>query len=199
MRARPQVTPPLDADTPLALSDLVAHLAAWRSDIADTGAALETMRGRVEQEAHRLECPQAAFEYLDFFIAEFDRLAGDLESLCGELSGAVQEAHAARLREMAAAAAAEERRVVIFRDRWINKPLPHEQLRPLLTEIATLVRDQLADCRALTLAASGLSRLEPSSARRMDGAGHESERPTLDRRALFSRLLRPPAGQRRDG
>ena len=96
-----------------------------------------------------------------------------------------------RLRQIASNSAAEQRRSVGFRDKWINKPLPYEQMRELLTQIATDVRDQVADYRDLTLAATRLAELTP------EPAPPKEEERSFDRRALFTRLIRPD-GRKKD-
>jgi hypothetical protein len=89
------------------------------------------------------------------------------------------------LRQLAGAAAAEQRRCGLFRDKWINRPLPYEQVRPLLTGVSNRTRDQLADFRHLT-----------EAARRLESLGDLAPRPPvpddgkLDRRALFNKLVR---------
>ena len=71
----------------------------------------------------------------------------------------------------------------MFRDKWINRPLPYEQVRPLLNQISSETRDQLADYRELharRLASRGSSPV-PEPARADDRPGRS------DRRALFNR------------
>ena len=66
----------------------------------------------------------------------------------------------------------------------INRPLPYEQERPLLNRISNETRDQLADYRELTLAATRLAALAgPLSAPEPPPAK------TMGRRALFNRLF----------
>jgi hypothetical protein len=190
MIERSAFTPTFAAGEPLSVEDITAQLRLWRSDTAATEARLTALRQRVEEGSRQLESPNAAYEYLDFFCgmlhhfgSEFDRVASDLQS------GGAQPEHADALRQIASNSAAEQRRSVGFRDKWINKPLPYEQMRELLTQIATAVQDQIADYRDLTLAATRLTELtgEPSP--------REEER-GFDRRALFTRLIRPEGGEK---
>jgi hypothetical protein len=106
-----------------------------------------------------------------------------------ELPAGFTPQHGDLLRQIASNAAAEQRRTVMFRDKWVNKPLPFEQVRPLLTELASGVRDQLADYRELTLAASRLAELAPPPPT-PDPEPKPDER-EFDRRALFTKLIKP--------
>jgi hypothetical protein len=193
MIERPALTPAFGAAEPLSIEDITAHLRLWRSDTAATETRLAALRQRVEDGSKQLENPTAAYEYLDFFSGmfhrfglEFDRVANDLQS------GGAQSEHVDALRQIASNSAAEQRRSVGFRDKWINKPLPYEQMRELLTQIATDVRDQVADYRDLTLAATRLAELTAAAPAKPT---KEEER-GFDRRALFTRLIRPEGEQK---
>jgi hypothetical protein len=90
----------------------------------------------------------------------------------------------ATLRQLAFNSAAEQRRCLVFRDKCINKPLPHERMRPLLNEISITTRDQLTAFRDFTRAADRLDQLLASVPPSQDPSR------AFDRRALFTRLLR---------
>lgn len=187
MTDRWRVTPALDAVS--APAELAAHFVAWRRDTDATTTALRTLRAQVEEQARFLESPKAAVEYLDFFIEWFERALVDLAVMSDTPCG-VGDDRSDAVRRLADAAVAEHHRVVGFRDKWINKPLPHEHLRPMLTAIATTVRDQLADYRELPLAVAKLGVLRsPASPMDVDNPAPQPARRDLDRRALFSQLL----------
>jgi hypothetical protein len=186
MIERSELTPTFAAAEPMSLEDITSHLQAWRADTAASEAKLSALRQRVEAGAKQLENPNAAYEYLDFFSGMFHRFGSELDRVASELqSGGAQPEHVDALRQIASNSAAEQRRSVGFRDKWINKPLPYEQMRELLTQIATDVRDQIADYRDLTLAAGRLAELAP------EPAPPKEEEHSFDRRALFTRLIRP--------
>ena len=130
-----------------------------------------------------LENPRAVLEYVDFFIDLFGRIASELDGIALALPENVAAAHPGALRQIASDAAVEQRRCLVFRDKWINRPLPHEEVRPLLNQISIDTRDQLLDYGDLTLAAGRLDmRLgTPPPNPKADNA--------FDRRALFSRFL----------
>jgi hypothetical protein len=185
MIERAGLTPTFGAGEPLSLEDLTAHLRLWRSDTAATGTRLTALRQRVEEGQKQLENPNAAYEYLDFFSGMFHRFGAEFDRVAGELqAGGARPEHIDALRQIASNSAAEQRRLVGFRDKWINKPLPYEQMRELLTQIAAEVRDQVADYRDLTQAAARLAELAGEPAPKEEERG-------FDRRALFARLIRP--------
>jgi hypothetical protein len=188
MIERSGFTPAFGAGEALSVEDITAHLRLWRSDTAATAARLGALRLRVEEGAKQLENPNAAYEYVDYFSGMFHRFGDDLDRVAGELqSGGARPEHVEALRQIASNSAAEQRRSVGFRDKWINKPLPYEQMRELLTQIAAEVRDQIADYRDLTQAATRLAELAPAPAPKEE---KEDDR-GFDRRALFTRLIRP--------
>ena len=182
--------PAFAAGEPLSVEDITAHLRLWRSDTAATEARLAALRQRVEEGSKQLENPNAAYEYLDFFCGMFHRFGSEFDRVASDLqSGGAQPEHVDALRQIASNSAAEQRRSVGFRDKWINKPLPYEQMRELLTQIAADVRDQIADYRDLTLAAARLAELTGAPAPKEEERG-------FDRRALFTRLIRPEGGEK---
>jgi hypothetical protein len=195
MTERLRVTPTLEASA--GLPDVATHLAAWRADTHTTTTSLRTLRAQVEEQARFLESPRGALEYLDFFIEWFERALIELAAV-GDTLGEGGDDRGDLLRRLAETAGAEQQRVVGFRDKWINKPLPYEQMRPVLTAIATTVRDQLDDYRDLPLAAAALTPVRPpASAAGTDASTPPPPRLSLDRRALFNRLL--PTGREEGG
>jgi hypothetical protein len=186
MLERTALTPALGADETISTEQLIAHLRQWRADTAATSAALRAARPRVEEGFRKLENPKAAFEYVDFFGEMFDRVIADLDSVLSGLPSGFTPAHADLLRQIASNGAVEQRRTLLFRDKWVNKPLPYEDMRPLLTQLASDVRDQLADYKDLTLAAA---RLTEALAPPVPEAKPEER--GLGRRELFSKLIKP--------
>jgi hypothetical protein len=97
-----------------------------------------------------------------------------------ELPDGLKPDHLDALRQLASNGAAEQRRCLLFRDKWINRPLPYEQVRPLLNQISVDSRDQLTAYRSLNHA---VERLQT-----MYGAGPKPpDSDKLDRRALFTK------------
>lgn len=188
MLQRTSFNPPLGEGSAPTLEEIVGHLKLWHSDTAATRAALDELRGQAEERASRLESPKAVREYVDFFAGFFDRAAADIERIAGELPGGVRREHVEALRQIASNAAAEQRRCLMFRDKWINRPLPYEEVRPLLTEISNQTRDQLADYREMNQAALRLETIAGPGAKPPAPDGR------MDRRALFNRLVRRDPG-----
>jgi hypothetical protein len=154
-------------------------------DVRDrTQAAIDALaagRQRVEEHAKRLESPQAAHELIDFFTGFFGEALAILDRVTSQLEAGPEAADVEALRQVASNAAAEQRRSLRFRDKWINRPLPYEDVRPLLHELSMAVRDGLACCRDFNGLADDLAvRLPPGPAQAPDGR-------SLDRRELFTK------------
>jgi hypothetical protein len=166
--------------------DVEATIERLRSIQTGTDAALESLgadRQQVEQNAKLLEGPTAALEYIDFFSGFFTHVSKECERMAGELPQGLQRGHIDMLRQLASNSAAEQRRCLQFRDKWINKPLAYESQRPLLNSISLVTREQLVAFRALNDIAGELDKPSPES---------REENKTLDRRALLTRLFKPP-------
>jgi hypothetical protein len=167
------------------IDDLLPRLAGWRDDTRASLVALSSLRQRTEENARMLESPSAVLEFLDFFSGFFTEAVATFERIGAELEQGPKPAHAEALRQLASNAAVEQRRCLKFRDKWINRPLPYEEVRPLLTEIPTHIGNRLAAYRDLHGAADSLDALiGPGQASPGDGRA-------LDRRALFTKWFNP--------
>jgi hypothetical protein len=164
----------------------IEHVALRRSDALATLELLHGYRQQVNENASALENPNAVIEYLDFFSDLVNRAAEECQRMAAELSEGVTRAHVDALRQLASNSAAEQRRCLTFRDKWINKPLRDERMRPLLNEISVTTRDQLTAFRDLNEVAARLEELmKPAS------APAPENKKGFDRRALFTRLFKP--------
>ena len=171
---------PGETDTQPSINDLLEHLRTARADTLETIELLRTSRQQIDDQSSKLESPKAVLEYIDFFVDLFSRASDELERMAGELTGGPTRAHLDTLRQLASNGSAEQRRCLMFRDKWINKPLPFEEMRRLLNQISVDSRDQLAAYRNLNTAADRLDQLlGPEPKHRDEGK--------LDRRALFTR------------
>lgn len=156
-----------------------------RADAVTTLEQLQGYRQQVERDTASLENPRAVLEYIDFFVDMVGRAVAECERVAAHLPHGVLREHIDALRQMASNSAAEQRRCLTFRDKWINKPLPEERMRPLLNDISVTTRDQLTAFRDLNDAASRLEELlKPLPSPPDDKKG-------FDRRALFTRLFKP--------
>ncbi len=166
----------------MTIEALMEELRARHRGATGAAAALRALKAQVEACANQLENPNAAREYIDFFAEFFDRAAAELEQIAAQLADGVQRTHVDALRQIANNSAAEQRRAGLFRDKWINRPLPYETVRPMLTAISSASRDEIAALRTLADTAAAI---EPS----VGEADTDSGR--LGRRQLFTRLFRP--------
>ena len=111
----------------------------------------------------------------------------------------VRDAHTStRLRQIASNSAAEQRRCLMFRDKWINKPLPHERMRPLLNDISVTTRDQLTAFRDLTNAAATPRRAAEARGRRRPPDAKNGLRSPRAVHAALQTLEAPTTGSRPD-
>jgi hypothetical protein len=167
----------------MAPEDLLVRAGDARARTQAAIDALAAGRQRVEEHAKRLESPQAAHELIDFFTGFFSEALAILDRLAGELADGREAAQVEALRQVASNAAAEQRRSLRFRDKWINRPLPYEDVRPLLNELSMAVRDGLASCRDLNGLADEIAALLPP------GPSAASDGRSLDRRELFTKFF----------
>ena len=161
------------------VDDVIAQLTRARGEASESIELLRGARGRIETESAKLESPKAVLEYLDFFIGFLLSAAADLDHVIAELPGSPSRASIDALRQIASNSSVEQRRCLGFRDKWINKPLPYEDMRPLLNQISVDSRDQLTAFRNLNIAADHLDKLVSPPPPPAEGK--------LDRRALFTR------------
>lgn len=164
------------------VDDVLEQLTRARGEVSESIELLRASRGRIETGSARLESPKAVLEYLDFFIGFFMSAAADLDHVIAELPETPSRAGIDALRQIASNSSAEQRRCLMFRDKWINKPLPYEDMRPLLNQISVDSRDQLTAFRNLNIAADHLERLAVPPA-----PPPPPPDPRLDRRALFTK------------
>jgi hypothetical protein len=166
----------------MTIETLMEELRARHEGAGRAAAALRELAAQVEASAKQLENPNAAREYIGFFADFFDRAAAELQQIAGQLAEGLQRAHVDVLRQIGNNSAAEQRRAGMFRDKWINRPLPYETVRPMLTAISNTSRDEIAALRTLVETAAAI---EPSV-----GEAAQGDAGALGRRQLFTRLFR---------
>jgi hypothetical protein len=165
------------------LTDVREQLRRWRCETLEAVDLLHAHRLKVEAQYGLLENPKAVLEYLDAFIGLFGNVSAELAGIDTALEEGARPEHAAALRQIASNASVEQRRCLSFRDKCINRPLPHEEVRPLLNQISIDTRDQLLGFRELNVAASRLDELSGVPAEPNDDGR------AFDRRSLFTRFL----------
>ncbi len=168
--------------------DVVEQLAARKADALNTLEMLHAQRARVVEESARFENPQAVLEYLDFFIPAFEQVVSEIDRISGEIVVRVRRAHIDLLRHVAANSRTEQRRCLMFRDRCINRPLPHESMRPLLNDISVTTRDQLTAFFDLNNAAARLERIINTT----QPEPEPDPKRVIGRRQLFTSLFKLP-------
>ena len=161
--------------------DIQVQLEQWRDEAQSAVNALVSLRQQTEESSRRLESPPGVLAFIDFFATFFTDAGAVFERVRAELDQPPQPVHAEALRQLASNAALEQRRCLQFRDKWINRPLPYEAVRPLLTDIVNAAGNRLAGYRELTSVANELDVLV-----RLIHPAPEENRP-LDRRQLFTK------------
>jgi hypothetical protein len=162
--------------------DIQVQLERWRDEAQAAVDGFASLRQRTEARSPHLESPPGVLQFIDFFGAFFADAAAVFERVKAELEQPPQAVQAEALRQVASNAALEQRRCLQFRDKWINRPLPYEDVRPLLTEIVNTAANGLAGFRDLTPIADELEVL----ARLIQPAPKEESGP-LGRRQLFTK------------
>ena len=161
--------------------DIQVQLERWRDQAQAAVERFASLRQQTEERSRYLESPPGVLQFIDFFAMFFADAAAVFERVKAELEQPPQGVHAEALRQVASNAALEQRRCLQFRDKWINRPLPYEDIRPLLTEIVNTAANGLAGCRDLTPIADELDVL----ARLIQPQKEESG--PLGRRQLFTK------------
>ena len=165
---------------------VIEQLGHRKADALNTLDMLRGHRERVDTDQAFLENPTTVREYVDFFIGAIDEVVAEIDRISGELPQRVRRDHVDLLRQIASNCRVEQRRCLVFRDKCINRPLPHEKMRPLLNDISVTTRDQLTAFYDLNNAASQLEQVVSSTEPTPD------PRLTLNRRSLFTRFFKLP-------
>jgi hypothetical protein len=188
MPPRSSLVPPIDDPAAVSLETVLDHLRGWHRDTLATVERLRGHRTSVEANQRQLEGPQAAVQFIEGIVDVLGGCAADFERTIAEIAAGVSASHAVTLKGLATRAANEESRCLRFRDKWLNKPLPYEAMRPLLSAIATDARDQLVDYRAVKHAVAQIETLVRLTQPADEPASSDDAR-VFDRRALFTRFL----------
>jgi hypothetical protein len=162
-------------------NDIQPQLERWRDDARRSAEAFAELRRRTEESSRRLESPPGVLQFIDFFSVFFADAAEVFDRVKTEAAQAPLGVHAEALRQVASNASVEQRRCLQFRDKWINRPLPYEDVRPLLTEIVNAAAHRLPDYRALNALADQVGAIAAPAPPTAD------EGRPLDRRQLFTK------------
>jgi hypothetical protein len=185
------------------VDEIISQLAEERARAAAAAASLRRLREQASASDALLEHPVAVLEHIDFFIELFEQGAASLDGVAGGLPHGITRAQVDDINLLAGRSATAQRRQVQFRGKWINKPLPYEQVRALLNVISVTIHEQLDAFRELAGVAPELESMLPPHEQRpatrqtttSDGNDDKEEREGrgFNRRALFTRLFKPDA------
>lgn len=169
------------------VDELIGRISARRVDAVATLELLSGYTAQVEASRASLENPQAIQEYLRFFTEMVNAAIADCQRIAVDLTTeGIRDEHVSTLRQIASNCAVEQRRCLIFRDKWINKPLPYETMRALLNDISVTTRDQLTAFYDLNNIAASLEEMLKAAA----PPPRPEEKRGLGRRELFTRLFK---------
>ncbi len=136
--------------TGVGLEDIAAHLRDWHDSTARAIEFLERQIPVSEERAKLLVNPAEVTRYVAYFIDLFKRYLADLERLVKEIPTGVQEKHVEVVSQLFNSSQAEEHYCVRFKNDFVYKPLPNEEMRPFLDDIYVETRDQLIDYKDLS-------------------------------------------------
>jgi len=172
----------------LTVDQLIERLAHHRTELVTTLEILHGYGQQVDTAAPHLENPVAVKEYLAFFTMLFSQAVTDCQNIAAELTTeGIKSEHIIALKKLAGASTVEPRRCLQFRDKWINKPLPHESMRPLLNDISVTTRDQLTAFKDFF---SIITRLDALLRPAGPASPPVKEERVFNRRDLFTRFLK---------
>ena len=131
--------------TGVGLKDICDHLREWHAYTQDAISALEKCGVEVDKNAHLLQNPREIRRYIAFFLDLFWRYLGDLERLLRELPSGVRQRHVEMVMQIYRSSELEQDHCIKFKNDFIEKSLPDEEVRLLLDEIYKESRQQLID------------------------------------------------------
>lgn len=136
--------------TGVSLEDILSHFCDWLKNTSKTIELLESYASKVEENGALLENPEEVLSFVNFFINLFIRYKNDFETLVKEMQEGVLEAHIEIVKQLYKSSELEENHTIRFKNDWVYKSLPHEEMRPLLDDIYANTRGLLVDYRDLS-------------------------------------------------
>jgi len=130
--------------------DILEHFREWLARTTRMIERLKSYREKVNAQEALFENPREVVQFIDFFIDLFTRYSGDLQRLVSEMPEAITQAHIEIIEQLYSSSKHEERYTITFKQDWVHKSLPHEEVRPLLGDIYGKTRDLLIDYRDMS-------------------------------------------------
>ena len=131
--------------TGVGLSDIVGQILEWRDNTAATIKFLESQITVIQDRAALLEDPTEIERFVAYFIDLFRRYLADLAILVEQIPTRVRERHIELVSQLFDSSQVEEHLCIRFKENFVNKSIPHEEMRPFLDRIYGETRDQLID------------------------------------------------------
>lgn len=136
--------------TGVPIDDILRHLEDWRRS-ADS--AIENIKHgiqKVKAQSSFFENPGEVISFGNYFVDLFSRYHHDLDRLIIELPRGITQAHVEIVEQLYKSSKHEELLTVEFKNDWISKSLPNEEVRPILDHIYADARDLLIGFRDLS-------------------------------------------------
>jgi len=136
--------------TAVSLDDILSSFCGWLTHTSKTIDLLESYEISVENNRSLIESPNEVLTFIRIFGDLFSRYKNDLEILIAEMPNRVVEGHIEIVRQLNDSARYEEELTIQFKNDWVHKSLPHEEVRPLLDNIYANTRDLLVDYKDMS-------------------------------------------------
>lgn len=136
--------------TGVSLEDILSDFEGWLKLTSKTIEKLQGYITKVEGNKDLIENPREVLSFLHFFINLFERYRNDLETLINEMPAGVVEAHIEIVKQLYESSKLEEDYTIRFKNDWVHKSLPYEEMRLLLDDIYGETRNIIVDYRDLS-------------------------------------------------
>jgi len=136
--------------TGVSLEDILSDFSDWLQHTSETVERLEKYALKVEENKALIENPREVSSFIEFFLNLFSRYRSDLQTLVDELPEGAVEAHIAMVKQLYESSKLAEEYTIRFKNEWLCKSLPHEEIRNLLDAVYGDTRDMLIDYRDLS-------------------------------------------------
>jgi hypothetical protein len=136
--------------TGVKLEDIQADFNGWLTNTTKTIQSLQNYRKEAKSSSALLENPTEIISFIEYFIDLFSRYENDIKRLNSEIKKEVTPSHIEIISQLYKSSKIEEQSTINFKNDWVYKALPHEEMRTLLDNIYGDVRDMLIDYKDLS-------------------------------------------------
>jgi len=131
--------------TGVPLKDILYNFEKRISFSLKTISNLQKYEIQVKNNDKLIENSNCVLDFIGHFIDVFSRYNNDIRTLIHELPNGMRESHIEILNQLYESSISEEKYTISFKGDWVHKPLPHEEMRPLLDRIYSETRGLVGD------------------------------------------------------